>query len=150
MPSCKVILFSLCHSEYDVSYAQVAGAGDKGSSGGSNSGARSSDSEFCSSYLMTGICEVGDHCTYIHGQFCEMCQLAYLHPYDKEQRRIHREVRSRGLFFRKVHLFWNCCLFLHLFVFFYLYNIWSHGIDWISKALRRKLKVLRLLMVIHT
>lgn len=83
-------------SEYDVSYAQVAGAGDKGSSGGSNSEARSSDSEFCSSYLMTGICEVGDHCTYIHGQFCEMCQLAYLHPYDKEQRRIHREVRYRG------------------------------------------------------
>ncbi|XP_047475501.1 probable E3 ubiquitin-protein ligase makorin-1 isoform X1 [Penaeus chinensis] len=79
------------NKQYDVSYAQVAGAGDKGSSGGSNSGARSSDSEFCSSYLMTGICEVGDHCTYIHGQFCEMCQLAYLHPYDKEQRRIHRE-----------------------------------------------------------
>ncbi|XP_071549728.1 E3 ubiquitin-protein ligase makorin-2 [Panulirus ornatus] len=77
--------------QYDVSYAQVAGAGDKDSSTDSNGGIGSSDSELCPTYLMSGRCHLGDSCSYIHGLLCEVCQLACLHPYDKEQRRIHKE-----------------------------------------------------------
>lgn len=82
-------------AEYEVSYAQVAGAGDKESSateGSSGGGLGTSDSELCPTYLMSGRCQLGEHCSYIHGLMCEVCQLACLHPYDKEQRRIHKEV----------------------------------------------------------
>lgn len=88
-------------AEYEVSYAQVAGAGDKESSateGSSGGGLGTSDSELCPTYLMSGRCQLGEHCSYIHGLMCEVCQLACLHPYDKEQRRIHKEVSFFILF----------------------------------------------------
>lgn len=77
--------------QYDVSYAQVAGGGDKDPSCGFISDIRSSDSELCPTYLMSGKCQIGENCSYIHGLLCEVCQLACLHPYDKEQRRTHKE-----------------------------------------------------------
>lgn len=83
---------SLAPADYEVSYAQVAGAGNKDTvtpSGGT------SDGELCPTYLMSGKCQLGDQCSYIHGLMCEVCQLACLHPFDKEQRRIHKEVRPR-------------------------------------------------------
>ncbi|XP_066960248.1 probable E3 ubiquitin-protein ligase makorin-1 isoform X1 [Macrobrachium rosenbergii] len=79
--------------QYEVSYAQVAGAGDKTSESSSN--LNSSDSELCPMFLMSGVCQLGEYCTYIHGSMCEVCQLACLHPYDKEQRRIHKEECTR-------------------------------------------------------
>ncbi|KAK4329359.1 hypothetical protein Pmani_000282 [Petrolisthes manimaculis] len=88
------------YKQYEVSYAQVAGAGDKEStrsdgSNGGGGGLGTSDSELCPTYLMSGRCQLGEHCSYIHGLMCEVCQLACLHPYDKEQRRIHKEECSK-------------------------------------------------------
>ncbi|KAG0730291.1 putative E3 ubiquitin-protein ligase makorin-2 [Chionoecetes opilio] len=40
---------------------------------------------------MSGKCQLGPQCSYIHGLMCEVCQLACLHPYDGDQRRIHKE-----------------------------------------------------------
>ncbi|KAK7066275.1 E3 ubiquitin-protein ligase makorin-1, partial [Halocaridina rubra] len=79
--------------QYEVSYAQVAGAGDKVSEGPVP--ATSSDSELCPMLIITGVCQAGEYCTYIHGSLCEVCQLACLHPYDKEQRRLHKEECSK-------------------------------------------------------
>ncbi|CAL4131995.1 unnamed protein product, partial [Meganyctiphanes norvegica] len=84
---------------YDVSYAQAAGAGDlipSGSLGLSSSSVGGisgdcSDSELCPTYLMSGLCQHGESCPYVHGDFCEVCQLACLHPHDQAQRDKHRE-----------------------------------------------------------
>ena len=72
-----------------MSYAQVAGAGNKDTPSSTPCG---SDGELCPTYLMSGKCQLGDQCSYIHGLMCEVCQLACLHPFDGHQRRIHKEV----------------------------------------------------------
>ncbi|XP_063845141.1 E3 ubiquitin-protein ligase makorin-2-like [Scylla paramamosain] len=78
---------SLAPTDY-VSYAQVVGAGNKETSSTTSCG---SDGELCPTYLMSGKCQLGEQCSYIHGLMCEVCQLACLHPFDEEQRRIHKE-----------------------------------------------------------
>lgn len=80
---------SLSSADYEVSYAQVAGAGNKDTVTPTSG---TSDGELCPTYLMSGKCQLGEQCSYIHGLMCEVCQLACLHPFDKEQRRIHKEV----------------------------------------------------------
>ena len=80
---------SLAPTDY-VSYAQVVGAGNKETPSTTSCG---SDGELCPTYLMSGKCQLGEQCSYIHGLMCEVCQLACLHPFDEEQRRIHKEVR---------------------------------------------------------
>lgn len=39
----------------------------------------------------TGICKKPE-CTYLHGDICELCGRAALHPYDEEQRKKHTNV----------------------------------------------------------
>ncbi|XP_062584064.1 probable E3 ubiquitin-protein ligase makorin-1 [Saccostrea cucullata] len=40
-------------------------------------------------YLAKGVCPYDSECEYIHGDMCEMCGLAVLHPTDKIQRQEH-------------------------------------------------------------
>ena len=39
-----------------------------------------------------GLCRYGDNCAYMHGDICEMCGRAVLHPTDTEQRTKHMQV----------------------------------------------------------
>ena len=41
-----------------------------------------------------GECRYGDNCVYIHGDLCDLCGHALLHPTDQKQRDKHLEVRS--------------------------------------------------------
>ena len=84
-------IYFLGSSNEFVSYAQVAGRGESCSDKGGGK-EWSSDSELCPYYLVSGNCIQGEYCTYIHGLFCEVCQLACLHPDDLEQRKKHTEV----------------------------------------------------------
>lgn len=43
-------------------------------------------------YYILGECRFGDQCLCIHGEVCELCSQACLHPTDEKQRRLHREV----------------------------------------------------------
>lgn len=40
----------------------------------------------------TGICKKDD-CHYLHGEICDMCGRAALHPYNKDHRQQHTNVR---------------------------------------------------------
>ena len=73
-----------------LSFAQVVG---KGVEGGAASASGGSDSDLCPFYLFSGVCRNEEECQYTHGLFCELCQLACLHPFDEEQRTKHVEVR---------------------------------------------------------
>ncbi|XP_076062541.1 putative E3 ubiquitin-protein ligase makorin-1 isoform X2 [Oratosquilla oratoria] len=74
----------------DASYAQVVSADDDVTSIITKEVA-GADGELCPFYLMSGVCQFGDKCQQIHGLFCEVCQLACLHPNDEEQRKTHVE-----------------------------------------------------------
>lgn len=39
-----------------------------------------------------GVCRNMAHCTYLHGELCDMCSKRILHPYNEEQRKIHIQV----------------------------------------------------------
>jgi hypothetical protein len=41
-----------------------------------------------------GKCKYGSQCVYIHGDTCDLCGHACLHPQDKEQRKKHVNVSS--------------------------------------------------------
>lgn len=41
----------------------------------------------------TGICK-NSNCTYLHGDICELCGRAALHPHSEELRKKHTNVRS--------------------------------------------------------
>uniref|UniRef100_A0A8C4NHS4 RING-type E3 ubiquitin transferase n=1 Tax=Eptatretus burgeri TaxID=7764 RepID=A0A8C4NHS4_EPTBU len=41
-------------------------------------------------YAACGECRYGDHCVYLHGDYCDMCGLQVLHPCDKDQRSEHQ------------------------------------------------------------
>jgi len=41
-----------------------------------------------------GECKYGSQCVYIHGDTCDLCGHACLHPQDKEQRKKHINVSS--------------------------------------------------------
>lgn len=43
-------------------------------------------------YSVTGICPYGLQCDFLHGDICEICGKACLHPMDKEQRKAHIEL----------------------------------------------------------
>lgn len=40
----------------------------------------------------TGICR-NSNCTYLHGEICELCSRAALHPHNEELRKKHTNVR---------------------------------------------------------
>ena len=42
---------------------------------------------------VVGECRYGDMCAYVHGEICDLCQKAALHPTHQEQRRQHQYVR---------------------------------------------------------
>uniref|UniRef100_UPI00358FD803 probable E3 ubiquitin-protein ligase makorin-1 isoform X2 n=1 Tax=Myxine glutinosa TaxID=7769 RepID=UPI00358FD803 len=41
-------------------------------------------------YAACGECRYGDHCVYLHVDYCDMCGLQVLHPCDKDQRSEHK------------------------------------------------------------
>lgn len=49
---------------------------------------KSNDDLLCP-YLMVGECRYGDKCVYVHGDLCEYCNIACLHPTDENQRTDH-------------------------------------------------------------
>lgn len=51
---------------------------------------------FCPYVEKDGHCEAretGRYCPYIHGDHCDLCEKAVLHPTNKKQREEHRAVR---------------------------------------------------------
>lgn len=79
-----------------VSFAEKAG-GNKGSDDevpnvkNDEDSIRESFSQLCPFYMVSGNCQRST-CTYIHGDLCDMCQLACLHPTDENQRNSHIKV----------------------------------------------------------
>jgi len=73
-------------------WAQVASTN---SSGGvvvsSNQTIADAESELCP-FSMAGLCRYGEHCNYVHGLTCDMCQTNCLHPYNQRQRDQHQKV----------------------------------------------------------
>lgn len=59
-----------------------------------------SDGQLLCPYLAKGVCPYESECEYIHGDICEMCGYAVLHPTDKTQREEHTKVR---FFFRSLY-----------------------------------------------
>jgi len=53
------------------------------------------DCEMCP-YAAHGLCRYGDNCVYMHGDICEMCGRAVLHPTHAEQRTKHMQVTARA------------------------------------------------------
>lgn len=51
-----------------------------------------SDGQLLCPYLAKGVCPYESECEYIHGDVCEMCGMAVLHPSDKSQREEHMKV----------------------------------------------------------
>ena len=51
------------------------------------------DKELCP-YAAHGVCHYGDNCVYIHGDQCDLCGKAVLHPGDREQQEKHKEVSN--------------------------------------------------------
>ena len=43
-------------------------------------------------YSANRACPYGEDCVYIHGDVCDLCGLAVLHPEDAQQREEHRKV----------------------------------------------------------
>jgi len=53
------------------------------------------ESQLCP-YGLSGECRYGEQaCVYVHGEMCDMCGKAVLHPTHKEQRSCHQYVRAR-------------------------------------------------------
>lgn len=52
------------------------------------------DGQLLCPYLAKGVCPYESECEYIHGDVCEMCGLAVLHPTDNSQREEHAKVRA--------------------------------------------------------
>jgi hypothetical protein len=53
------------------------------------------DQALCPYAEKDGICqalETGQHCPYIHGDLCDLCEMPVLHPTNEEQREQHRAV----------------------------------------------------------
>lgn len=71
--------------------------GEQSSSGCSSSGSASNsnyhkDLPLCPYSLACGECPLPEgRCSYLHGDVCDLCYSACLHPYDEEQRHHHRE-----------------------------------------------------------
>ncbi|MFH4974001.1 hypothetical protein AB6A40_000710 [Gnathostoma spinigerum] len=74
IPSTLSVQDSLEH-ELNRSYADAAGA--------------TSHVPLCP-YYETGFCERGSECMFVHGDVCDLCNIACLHPNDEEQRSQHR------------------------------------------------------------
>ena len=49
-------------------------------------------SELCPYAAATGMCRFGDRCQYLHGDMCDLCHKAVLHPVDQIQREQHQKV----------------------------------------------------------
>jgi len=43
-------------------------------------------------FLAQGHCPYAEECSYIHGDVCELCGMAVLHPTDEKQREKHNSV----------------------------------------------------------
>lgn len=50
-----------------------------------------SESQLCPYYEKDIECPFDDNCEYIHGDICDLCQMACLHPFDDKQRETHRK-----------------------------------------------------------
>ena len=46
-------------------------------------------------YAEVGECQYGEDCAYFHGEICELCGLAALHPIDAQQRQKHVDVSTK-------------------------------------------------------
>ena len=51
-------------------------------------------SMLCPYMMAKGECRLGESCTYLHGEVCDMCGLAVLHPTDQVLREEHVKVSS--------------------------------------------------------
>ncbi|KAM7294287.1 putative E3 ubiquitin-protein ligase makorin-1 isoform X1, partial [Ixodes scapularis] len=40
-------------------------------------------------------CPLGERCSYLHGELCDLCEKPCLHPFNEAQRKQHREVREQ-------------------------------------------------------
>ncbi|GAB6020202.1 putative E3 ubiquitin-protein ligase makorin-2 [Chamberlinius hualienensis] len=49
------------------------------------------ESDLLCPFAMMGECRYGDQCAYIHGDICDMCTQACLHPTDVDQRKQHKQ-----------------------------------------------------------
>lgn len=54
---------------------------------------KDAESELCP-FGAVGECRYGEYCAYLHGDICELCGQALLHPTHEAQRKEHRAVRS--------------------------------------------------------
>lgn len=48
-------------------------------------------SELCPYFEKTGDCPNGSECALVHGDVCDVCTMACLHPYNAQQRESHRQ-----------------------------------------------------------
>ena len=49
------------------------------------------ESQLCP-FFMVGECRYNENCSCIHGDFCEVCGKAVLHPWHESQKKQHRQV----------------------------------------------------------
>jgi len=77
------------------SYAEVLNpmAGRKISSYQPHFSSPSNKKKLCP-FQEAGECKYGSQCVYIHGDTCDFCGHACLHPHDKEQQKQHINVSS--------------------------------------------------------
>lgn len=54
-----------------------------------------SELKLCPYAEMHGVCSYADgECSYLHGDICELCGNAALHPYNKDKRKTHTQVNT--------------------------------------------------------
>lgn len=58
-----------------------------------------SELKLCPYAEMHGVCSYADgECSYLHGDICELCGNAALHPYNKDKRKTHTQVNTYLLY----------------------------------------------------
>ncbi|KAL3853280.1 hypothetical protein ACJMK2_016833 [Sinanodonta woodiana] len=72
------------------SYAKAAQIGTNSEYEATSTSFPVGDGNLLCPFSMDKECPYGDKCTYVHGEICDLCALAVLHPTDKEQREKHR------------------------------------------------------------
>ena len=105
LPGSSPINILFLHNSYvGVSWANVAGGTTNNNSNNISKELQEQQqliaavtgpySELCPFYMESGHCQHGDQCQYIHGQVCDMCQYACLHPTNPVQREEHVKVST--------------------------------------------------------
>ncbi|KAK3595602.1 hypothetical protein CHS0354_009558 [Potamilus streckersoni] len=77
-------------SSVPFSYAKAAQAGTNSEYEATSTSVPVRDGNLLCPFSVVRECPYGDQCTYLHGEICDLCGFAVLHPTDKELQEKHR------------------------------------------------------------